>query len=176
MQVELRKNVCLSSPNIANTYLEWITTNAVGDKVKAGINKCSKATKAIRSFLVEAQHMCYFFVGNQANTHLAKPSFKIPNLIITAVNNTRKKKSIRQEGISVTGKKIKQFDLLRGQVYAALTDKQQEPFTPWFLLRKTMDGVKSPPGRKYTKWPRSIKTLINACFYFVAYCISGYPF
>eukprot|EP00815_Leptocylindrus_aporus_P012124 CAMPEP_0116061398 /NCGR_PEP_ID=MMETSP0322-20121206/7062_1 /TAXON_ID=163516 /ORGANISM="Leptocylindrus danicus var. apora, Strain B651" /LENGTH=143 /DNA_ID=CAMNT_0003546351 /DNA_START=861 /DNA_END=1289 /DNA_ORIENTATION=- len=33
------------------------------------------------------------------------------------------------------------------------TDKQLEPFTPWFLLRKTVDGVKSPPGRKYTKWP-----------------------
>ena len=117
MQVELRKNVCLSSPNIANTYLEWITTNAVGDKVKAGINKCSKATKAIRSLLVEAQHMCYFFVGNQANTHLAKPSFKNPNLLITALNNTRKKKSIRQGGLSVTGKKIKQYRIYTYQTY-----------------------------------------------------------
>ena len=161
------KEECLPiiTTHIADTYLEWITTNAVGDKEKAGINKCSKATKAIRSLLVEAQHMCYFFVGNQANTHLAKPSFKHPNLIITALNNTRKKKSIRQGGVSVTGKKIKQSDLLRGQVHAALTDKQLEPFTPWFLLRKTVDGVKSPPGRKYTKWPPDDEKVITKCMH-----------
>ena len=36
------KEECLPiiTTHIANTYLEWITTNAVGDKVKAGIYKC----------------------------------------------------------------------------------------------------------------------------------------
>jgi len=49
------KDECLPiiTTYIANTYLEWITTNVVGGKEKTGINKCSKATKAIRSLLAE---------------------------------------------------------------------------------------------------------------------------
>ena len=150
------KHNCLPivTTHVMNTYMEWLTSTNSGKREKAGINKCQKVTKAVRSILCEAERLCLHFVGNQVNCTLSKPSFQSNYLTVSALNNTRKKKSIQQGGISVSGKKIKQSDFLRGQVHAALTDKQLESFTPWFLLRKPVEGVKKRPGgNKYKIWP-----------------------
>ena len=70
----------------------------------------------------------------------------------TAINNTKMKQRVKQQGKSVGGRKIKQKDVQRGKIPRHLTEKELIMIYKWFVLRELGEKViKRPAGAKHKK-------------------------